>query len=702
MELDFSEDWRIIGGEGLDGPAAFAAEELASVLGRIIGRPVHRGGTDVSERIIILYAGKRDPSKSPGGRKHQPRFSWRASSDRVELYGEDGFALLRAAYDFLAALGANWPEPGPEAEGLPHGPLLRLEAPSWTSDDRSLPATLILGHAVFLEDWRERLLWAVRSGYSSVFIHTTPDPLAMGAIPGSLYEALRPEIAAEAQRLGLTLELGGHWLSSFLPRSLFRSEPGLFREKDGTRTADHNLCPSSDRALELAVESFASWAEAHPEAKVLHAWPDDLPSGGYCGCARCSGLAPAAQSLKIARTLAAALAERRPEATLSFLAYHDTEDAASALGGAEALPSNLELLWAPRMRCWGHGLDARECSLNARSIEAFRANARAWRRAGGGRVAVFEYWEDAVLFKGAVPPLVSTMMGDIAAYRGSSREEGADAVGVLCTGGRLPLAPRPNVCLLPRLAAGPDSGEGRAEATDPLARWALAAYGEISAPMLRYWRDLEAAWAMDLELEEGETGLRESFGTARDLIEPPVDWGDPWRASSERLIAKLDRCEDLFDRLRSAESALAEAKELARSRESADPRVCAAVLAEAAEYAISGSLLELNCARLSVRSELSGGDPRAAADLANLALSASGAARKALRTVPSRRARREIGFLISVYYDLALRAARRANARSGARRLLDLWLTGARLAWTAWRVSRAYAPRGLARRELRR
>ena len=418
----------------------------------------------------------------------------------------------------------------------------------------------MLGHAVFLEGWRERLHWAARAGYSSVFFHTTPDPLAIGAIPGSLYDALRPEIAAEARRLGLTLELGGHWLSSLLPRSLFRTEPDLFREKDGVRIADHNLCPSSYRALDLASEAFASWAEAHPEARVLHAWPDDLPGGGYCRCARCSGLAPAAQSLKVARALAAALADRRPEAALSFLAYHDTEDAASALGGGEALPSNLELLWAPRTRCWGHGLDAGECSLNA-SIDRSLQDKREGLEASWGRT------RRGLRVLGGRRPLQGSGSAPRHDHEGRYRRISRILAGRRRRCDRRALHGRATAAGAAPERLSPAAARwrlrcrsGRDETDDPLAEWALAAYGELSAPMLRYWRDLEAAWAMDLELEEGETGLRESYGSARDLLEPPVDWGDPWRASLERLQAKVDRCEDLFDRLRSAESALAEAK----------------------------------------------------------------------------------------------------------------------------------------------
>lgn len=678
MELDFSAQWWIIPTQFGVGPADYAAVELASVIGRMGGclAPL-LGDESQTERIIVLDAGAGESSRSPGGVRRLSRFSWRAAEDRVEIYGEDGPALLRGAYDFLAALGAAWVEPGEAGERLLEGPRLRLSPSSRSSRDGSLPATLILGHGRFLERWSDYLPWAARSGYSSVFIHTTPDDLALGAAPESLYEAQREDIAESAHRLGLSLELGGHTLSSLLPRALFKEKPELFRESEGGRVDDCNFCPSSAQALSLVADSFAARAAAHPEVRVFHIWPDDLPGGGWCSCPACSGLPGAAQSLKIMRSLAAALARVRPDAALSFLAYHDTEAVAAALGDGASLPSNLELLWAPRLRSWGRSIGDPASDLNAASLAAFARNAAAWRRAGGGRVAVFEYYEDAVLFKTAVPPLPSVMEGDLAAYR----EDGAEAVGLLCTGGRLSLAPRPNVALFPRLAAQVGAAEPE-PAESLLAAWSAAAYGMAGAAMLGYWREIEAAWAIDLDLEAGDSAIYLPPSPESYASDPPADWGDPWRAGVERLAAKRGRCEELFEHLRAAESILA-------SVSADDP----AARREASEYAISDAVLELDCARIAVYHELAGGDARAAADIANLALSAAGAARKAYTQLPDARERREMGLLVGLYYELKLRAVRRANARSGLRRLLDLWFTTARSGLHAMALRDAYAPK---------
>jgi len=712
MVLDFSEEWRIVrAGEAgdPDGPVAFAATELASIIARMGCRAPVLGEGGASERTFVLNSENGRLAPSPGGRRRAPGFSWRAAPGRVEIRGEDGGGLLRGVYDFLEALGARWVAPGARGERLPRGPVFRLTAPFTESyngpslpGDAKIPATtLILGHGAYLERWEDYLLWAARAGYASVFVHTTPDALAIGAAPRSLYEALRVSIGATARRLGLGLELGGHGLSALLPRSLFKAEPELFRESGGKRVSDRNFCPSSGRALALASEAFAAGAAGHPEISVFHLWPDDLPEGGWCSCAACASLSPAAQSLKAARALAAALAGPRPDAALSYLAYHDTENVASVLGtspeGGTALPPNLELLWAPRLRSWGSPLNDDRNELNAASLSSFRRVTRAWRASGGGRVAVFEYWEDAFLFKSAVPPLAAVIEGDLAAYGGGAPEDAADAIGILCAGGRLPLAPRPNVYLMPRLAASARN-PSRSGVQDLLSDWTEATHGPTAAPMLEYWRELGSAWSIDLDLLAGDCAVHRPESMSRCASDPPADWGDPWMAGPERLARKRGRCEELFDHLRLAEAKLSEAISMIPGAfaEETQAEAKGAVGGEASEYAISGSVLELDCARLSSYHELAAGESRAAADIANLALSASGAVRKALSRLPDPRARREMSLIIEIFYDLKLRAIRRANARSGLRRLVDLWYTTARSLLAALPVMRAYEAKGIA------
>ncbi|MBL8967402.1 MAG: DUF4838 domain-containing protein [Spirochaetaceae bacterium] len=698
-------------------PARFAAAELAAFFARVGGKPVHAGRGDEGPEAGLLIldpgAGSGPPASARRG------YAWRASAARIELTGDSPAGLLAAVYDFLGHAGARWTAPGSEGERLPAvgaGAGLPLAAAGGRSKGPKLNPVLILGHGSYLERAEEYFLWAARNGYVGVFMHTIEGPFALGACPARRYESLRPRLAALAARLGLSIEEGGHLLSGFLPRRLFRARPELFRMTEGKRRADRNFCPSNPAALALVAENFAAFARSRPEVAVFHVWPDDLPGGGWCACPDCAGalsgagLSPAAQSLTAALALAAALKEVRPEAKLSFLAYHDTEEAAAAARtlAPAGLPPNLELLWAPRRRNWARGYaeagDADSgATLNAASRASFES-ARPAFRAGGA--AVFEYYEDALLWKGAVPPLAATMAADLAYYAGAGAgpaagagsvagsEAGAEAaskplatkVGILLTGDRLPLAARPNVWLFPRLAW---SGGGDPE---PLLRdWTAATFGPAAPAMAAYWRALAEAWSLNLDLVPGETENRIPAPLGQGVAKPPADWGDPWLADRDRLAERRGRAEELFDRLREAEAALDKAAELLESAAkddagAADPgrlARCAAALAdEDAEYGIAAAVLELDCARIAAYHELASGELAAAADIALLARSALSGLYRAARIVPDRRSRRNLRFLGFFYYDLRLRAIRREAARPLARAagaaaaLAELYLRG--------------------------
>jgi len=685
MELDSGRDWRLflashnapqgfVPAAGLAAlvaapdsarsPAEFAAAELSAGLA-FLGLPVLPGtGEEKEDHAAIILDHGEAPSRGPDRRRG---FVWRASASRIEVHGESEAGLLAGVHDLLAAAGLRWAAPSAPATWV--APATRVTADSGRpielaaargSGGTGPGAVLILGHGSYLGAAPGYLLWAARNGYSGVFFHTTDKALAYGASPLALYEAMRPELAAQAHRLGLEIEEGGHYLSSLLPRALFRKEPELFRMRDGERRADSNFCPSNPRSLELVKTVFRDRVRAQPEVDVFHVWPDDLPGGGWCSCPACSGLSPAAQSLRASLALAKVLAEERPDARLSFLAYHDTEELEAALRG-QSLPSNLELLWAPRKRSWAKGYGDDACALNKASAGRFESAKAAFTAAGGRTATVFEYWEDAILFKLAVPPLSEVMKGDLAFYG-----KDVERIGILLTGDRLPLAPRPNLWLLPRLLAA----EGRRSADDLMAEWCAAAYGPAAPAMTRYWKALEAAWAIDLDLEPGDTDLFIPSPLTRAATEPPADWGDPWTASLERLAGKRSACESLFSHLREAEAALDEARSLADAEDAAPGPAAdwlGAVEAEAREYAIAEGILELDCARLSAYHEAAAGQDRAAADIALIARAVLAGVKKARKAVPDPRARREGDFLLTLFYDLRLskimRKARRQPGR---------------------------------------
>ncbi len=680
-------------------PARFAAAELASFLSRQTGLAAQAGDGTERERLVVLDAGpqgvgaNRRPLR-PAFAAAKRGFAWRASEERIEVHGDSPVGLLAAVYDFLEAAGAAWPAPGPAGERLPpRGSLALSRARGRLAEPRVRPI-LILGHGAYLERAEDYLFWAARSGYAGVFFHYIEGGIALGACPAHAFAARRPKLVALASRLGLAVEEGGHLLSRLVPRALFRREPELFRMTQGRRRADWNFCPSNPRALTIAAKNFAAFARDRPEVEVFHVWPDDLPGGGWCSCPACSGktgtspLSPAQAALRAACALAAALDEVRPGARLSFLAYHDTEDFAGALDRSApapaALPPNLTLLWAPRRREWSQG--AGSGSLNAQRAADFEAACTAFASAPES-VAVFEYYEDELLFKAAVPPLGQTMAADIVHYAPR-----AASIGVLLTGTHLPLAPRPNAWLFPRLARDCGTEEDSASAsTALLARWAQAAYGPAATPMLAYWTALGRAWAGELGLMPGDTENFLPTPLYRAVSEPPADWGDPWIASPARLDELCAQDAQCFMELKKAEAALEAAKAAFMSADlrsaaendaiengapNARTMQCdaiqgedrctaaqrAAVYSECAEFAIAARRLELAAARRACYTQLAAGELYAAADLALVARAALYALKKAARAIPDRRGRRNFDFVAFFYFDLRLRAIERRVA----------------------------------------
>ena len=678
MDIDFGPAWKIIVREPPFSATVtldYAARELARAIGNISGSRAQIGGDGSGARLMILDCGwtTEQPAKAPGA------YRWRAAPDRVELFGDDPASLLHCVFDFLRSAGFEWVAPGRTGERGPASARVSLRRDCGSRSREQPACTMILGHGSYMDHWDEMLTWAARNGYTSAFFHTTEDPLAFGAIPLACYESARRDIEARANKLGLRLELGGHALNALLPRSLFREKPDLFRMSEGRRTPSGNLCPSNPEALETAAQHLVRFARAHPEVSVFHCWPADVPGGAWCSCPACQAQLPdpRSQSLTTYRHLATALAATRPDARLSFLAYHDTGD----LDGLElaTLPPTLDLLWAPRRRSWAFGLDDRSCPLNLASAAAFRSAAARWRGAGGGAISVFEYWEDGLLFKGAVPPLFSALTGDLAVYAGHDGPAAATSIGMLFTGGRMPESPRPNAWLLPRLLLEQNPGSARET-------WLSATYGPAAAAMASYWKALESAWSLVLDIEASDCELHMPAGHGAIVDDPPADWGDPWKASAERLDILRERCESLFDRLREAEAALARGEEAAGT----DTPASGALSRERGEYGIVSTLLELNCARLAVYHELASGDGPAAADLGLLGLATLSAFSSALSAVRDRRSRRELRFSAFVNYGLRFHAIRRANTRNPLRRLFDRSWCLARLAFGAVALRNAW------------
>src|SRR5262249_10961414 len=91
-----------------------------------------------------------------------------------------------------------------------------------------------------------------------------------------------------------------------------------------------------------------------------------------------------------------------------YLAYHDTIEPELTVSPA----ADVLVEFAPRERCYGHPLDDPSCAMNRRYAAALERYAELFE----GRVRLFEYYGDAILFCGCAVPLRSVIDADLTYY----------------------------------------------------------------------------------------------------------------------------------------------------------------------------------------------------------------------------------------------------------------------------------------------
>ncbi len=222
--------------------------------------------------------------------------------------------------------------------------------------------------------------------------------------------------AEQIEKLGLRNEIGGHGLSTLLPRDLFDEQPGLFRmfqpeDFGGKRMKDSNFCVTNPETREIVKTNFKKILEQNEGVHAIHAWADDLPAGGWCLCPSCRAFSPRDQAMLAMRLLAEAVRECESETRIPFLAYHDT----MFPGRQFAAPAESFLLFAPRERCYAHALDDPDCRLNQYYLKSLQE----WtiKFASIDDAHTFEYYFDQILFRGMYPFLPEVIAGDMAVYQ---------------------------------------------------------------------------------------------------------------------------------------------------------------------------------------------------------------------------------------------------------------------------------------------
>jgi hypothetical protein len=386
-------EFRVVCAADADQVTRCAARDLANALAAMLDRPCAIAPSEDAPRAALRIAAPAE-------------FGDRAP---IEIVAPPGMNLLNAVWEYLERVGAKLPVGRPAR--LPRIDVERLFAASSratapTFARRAFAADLMTWHyehperfAAHLEHDREFVPWMAARGINafSWIRHERDSRL--------IIDELLP-----AMRLrGVAPEYGGHVLQLLMPRGAYESHPDYFPlGADGARNPRGNLCASNAAAIAIVREGALAWASANPDCAMLHLWGADVHGGAWCRCAGCVALGPHRQYLAVVNAVADALAARGIAIPVAYLAYHDTLEPDPAL----APRANVFVEWAPRERCYGHAIDDAACGTNRRYFDSLRKYFDLF----GGRMRVFEYYADAILFGGLAIATPAVIARDLRAY----------------------------------------------------------------------------------------------------------------------------------------------------------------------------------------------------------------------------------------------------------------------------------------------
>ncbi len=232
------------------------------------------------------------------------------------------------------------------------------------------------------------------------------------------FNALRHEIddLNLTDELGLRLEVGGHELKELLPREHYDKHPEWYRlvqPKDfsGQRSNDLNYSVTNEEARLEVKSNFREKLKTVAGVHALHAWPDDLPGGGWCYSSTSRAFSPADQAMLAMRTLAEVVEEEKLPLRIPVLAYHDT-----LFPGTQVdVSKECFLLFAPRERCYGHALNDPACKRNQVYCQALKEWMVKFENIDDAHT--FEYYFDQILFRGIYPFLPGVIIADMSVYQ---------------------------------------------------------------------------------------------------------------------------------------------------------------------------------------------------------------------------------------------------------------------------------------------
>ena len=405
-----------------DPVVTFAAHELQRYLEKMTGSRVTLGDAPASHHLYVggipagIGTAEAQKLRDELSGLREDGFIIRSVGPDIVLLGKGDRGDLYACYAFLERLGVRWYFPGSQYEVVPHTAINWRETYNISESPAFRKRILFYWpyNYTSVEDWID---FAAKLRLNCIMFHYTWPAR-------DWYINLRPQLAPQIRKRGLEIEVGGHFLSSFLPRNLIKTHPDWFRlNKQGQRVNDYNLDPFNSGALNYIASGAANYLLKMPNATLFHLWADDIEGGGWSHDTGKERYTPSDQALLVYNDVITRLRKKLPHARLSFLAYHDTVFPPRVVKPAPGIA----FFYAPRERCYAHALDDPTCALNQQYRKALETALPKFNRSDA---EVFEYYTDEILFENLTdPPLPDVIRKDAQYYH----RLGIPAVGSLMT-----------------------------------------------------------------------------------------------------------------------------------------------------------------------------------------------------------------------------------------------------------------------------
>jgi hypothetical protein len=422
----------------------FAAQDLRRYLKRITSGPIEIGTLRAKHHI---YVGALPPNASIPDKEQLQKdveklredgFVIRSIGSDVVILGKGRRGNLYGCYAFLELQGVRWFFPGAQFEIVPQHALdwkTRLNV----SESPAFPKRILFywpNNYSSVVDWID---FSAKVRLNRMAFHYTWPAR-------DWYPLLQSRLLPELRKRDMEIEVAGHFLSTFLPRTLLTEHPNWFRmNEQGKRVNDYNLNPFSHQALDYLASGAIPYLLKMPEASLFHLWADDIEGGGWSSEPGKEGYTPSDQALLVSNYLVKKLRGKLPSAQLAYLAYHDTVYPPRLVKPEPGLV----YFYAPRERCYAHALNDLKCDLNRKYAAALENGLPTF---GSARAEVFEYYVDEILYENMPnPPLAEVLTADLQYYH----KLGIPAVGALMTNTSNFITPMVNLFLYPQAAWNP-------------------------------------------------------------------------------------------------------------------------------------------------------------------------------------------------------------------------------------------------------